>query len=98
MANLLPDESVTFVTICKKAFKPLYDEQDEVLISNLRALRKGLDALKAEDASDDERAQTRWTEAEMILQREAENEDSAASEGVVQVEDDFAMKETAYGI
>lgn len=89
----LPPLSTAFVVIAKKAYKPLYDENDELPISNLGALRLGFEALIKEDGSDFERASALWKEARELLIAEEENETSASALGKVQVEDDFAMEE-----
>lgn len=92
MANLLPDVSTLFVTVCKKAYKPLRAENDELLISNWGALRLALDALNKEDASDFTRADQLWAQAKKLLIAEEENEVGAGAQGPVPVEDSFAME------
>jgi hypothetical protein len=98
MAGFLPDQNTTFITICKKAYKPLFDENDELLISNDGALRLGLEALLKEDASDNQRALELWAEAKQLLCREIENEIGAGAQGTIQMPDDFEMESVGCGL
>lgn len=98
MANLLPDVSEIFVTVCKKSYTPLLNENDELLIGNWGALRLALDALLKEDASDYERANQLWAQAKQLLISEENNLVGAGAQGTVQVQDDFAMEEFPVGI
>lgn len=95
MATTFPPENIAFLTVCKKAYVPLVDDNDESPIMNIGALRLGLMARLKEDASDDARAEMLWGKATRLLQVEEANEVGAGAEGVVQVEDTYAMSEFA---
>jgi hypothetical protein len=81
----------TFTCICKIAYFPLADDNDEVTPGNLGAIRLGLEALQKEDAGDLLRAGQLWDEGRRLLAEESEDDVGAASEGKVQVEDDFEL-------
>lgn len=98
MSALLPAESTAFVTVCKKAFKRTFDENDLLLIGNGPALRKGLEALLKEDASDRTRAEELWADAIAIIRAEADNETSPAAQGTMAVQDDFYMEGIPVGL
>jgi hypothetical protein len=91
--ELLPAESTAFVIIVKKAFKPAYDENDELLISSWGALRNGLEALLKEDGSDPDRADKSWGKAFAALVAEENNMVGAAAQGSLQVEDTYDMEQ-----
>lgn len=84
-----------FLTTCKRAFKAMVNTSDESLIVNIGALRLGLDAILKEDASDFTRAGQLWGQAVRLLQTEESNEVGASAEGVIQMDDTFAMGEFA---
>lgn len=92
MANLLPPVSDVFVTVCKKSFTPLVNEKDELIIGNWGALRLGLQALLAEDASDFERAGQLWAAAKQLLVSEEENLVGAGAQGSIQSDDPYSME------
>lgn len=96
--TLLPDVSTVFVVIAKKAFVPLVNDDDELLIGNWGALRLGLQALLAEDANDFERSDQLWAQAKRFLVQEEENLVGAGAEGVISVSDDFEMQCFPYGL
>jgi hypothetical protein len=96
--TLLPPTSPHFITICKKAYQPLVNENDELLIVNWGALRLGMDALLKEDASDYERAAQLWFMAQQKLTSELENQVSASAQGSVQMDDSFDMESFPVGI
>lgn len=98
MANLRPDVSEIFVVVAKKAYKPLVNENDELLIGNWGALRLALDALLKEDASDTERANQLWAQAKQLLISEENNLVGAGAQGVVQMQDDFEIEAFPVGI
>lgn len=98
MANLLAPVSEVFVTVCKKSFKPLVNENDELLICNWGALRTALDALLKEDASDYERAGQLWAEAKRLLTTEQDNMVGGGAQGSVQMEDSFEMEGFPVGL
>lgn len=97
-AVLLPPVSEVFVTVCKKAYVPLVNDNDPMLIENWGALRLALQALLAEDSSDFERAGQLWGEAKRLLVVEEDNLVGAGSQGSVQMDDAFCMSEFPYGL
>lgn len=93
-----PDISNVFVTLCKKSFKAAFDENDELIVSNIGALKDGLMALLKEDASDPERANRYWGSAIQTVQSETENNIGASAQGVVQMDDSFQMESIPFGL
>lgn len=89
---LLPAVSEIFVVIAKKAYKPLVNENDALVIGNWAALRLGLDALLKEDASDYVRAGVLWAQAKAALISEEENLVGAGAQGAIQMDDSFEME------
>lgn len=98
MAALLPPVSEVFVTICKRAYVPVANDNDQLIIGNWGALRLALQALLAEDASDFERATTLWAQAKQLLIAEEENLVGAGAQGSVDVEDTFFMQGFPVGL
>jgi hypothetical protein len=98
VAPLLPPVSQVFVTICKKAYQPLLNDNDQLLISNWGALRIGLDALNKEDSSDWVRADELWAKAKALLITEEENIVGASAQGSIQMDDAFDMECVPYGL
>ena len=96
--TLLPSTSPHFITICKRAYQPLVNENDELLIQNWGALRLAMDALLKEDASDYERAQQVWFLAIQKLTSELENQVGASAQGSVQMDDSFEMEAFPIGV
>jgi hypothetical protein len=80
-----------FICIAKKEFVPISNDLDELPISNLGALRMGLEALQKEDASDTIRANELWTEALALLAKESQDDEGAGAQGYVQVDDIFDL-------
>jgi hypothetical protein len=80
-----------FICICKRSWVAVVNPDDEVYPSNIGALNHGLRALNKEDAEDYARADELWAMAEKLLTNEVNDDDGAASEGYLQVEDSFAM-------
>lgn len=96
--SVLPAQSTAFIVVCKKAFKRLRDENDELPIDNLGALRQGFEAMLREDSGDIPRSNDLWAKAIGLLQRKEENETSAAAQGTLSMEDDYNMEATAFGL
>lgn len=94
----LPPVSTVFDTLCKKAFKPAYDENDELIVGNIGALKDGLMALLKEDASDKGRANELWASAIQSVTSEAENSIGASAQGVIQMDDGFLMEAVPFGL
>ena len=70
-------EAVTTVhVLCKRTFKPLWDDEDIVYLTNIGALKHGLLGRLAEDNADLERADYHWQRAQLLLE-----EDMASSRG-----------------
>lgn len=86
-----PTGNTTFSTICKRAYVPVTDKTDELLISNWGAIRNGLKALQKEDAEDDVRADALWAKARNLLIAESIN-DTGGAQGSISVENDFEMQ------
>lgn len=98
MATLLPAVSEIFVVVAKRAFVPLVNDNDQLLISNVGALKAGLQALLAEDASDEDRAEFYWAKAKRLLVTEEENLVGAGAEGAIQMDDSFEMERFPVGL
>lgn len=98
MSNLLPPVSEVFVVVAKKAFQRVWNETDELLISNWGALRLALDALNKEDASDFVRSGQLWSQAKGFLVSEEENAVGAGAQGPLAMQDDFSMEQIPYGL
>ena len=81
----------TFVAVCKLAYVPISGDNDEVIPSNVGALRLGFDALQKEDVQDFARAEQLWQKGQLLLANEVTDDTGAGAQGVVQVEDDFQM-------
>lgn len=82
-------DSGQFLAICKKEWQPVVADNDELPISNLGALRMGLEALQKEDSSDTLRANQLWSKAKSLLAEESEDDTGPAAEGRIQIADDF---------
>jgi hypothetical protein len=80
-----------YVAQCKKEFLLAYDDNDQLAIENLGALRMGLEALTKEDAGDFVRANQLWADGRVILAKESADDTGAGAQGKVQIEDDFDM-------
>lgn len=98
MATLLPATSDIFVTICKKAYVPLVNESDQLIIGNWGALKAALQALLAEDANDEDRAEFYWAKAKRLLVTEEDNLVGAGAQGSIQCSDDFCMEGFPVGL
>lgn len=86
------------VTVCKLAYVPIWNENDEVYPSNIGALRLGLEALQREDTQDMTRANALWAQGRGLLAEESEDDTGAGTMSRVQVEDTFDMANTAIGV
>lgn len=80
-----------FVCVCKKEAIAITDDNQELPISNLGAIRMGLEALNKEDANDFARSKQLWTQADQLLNNESQDDEGPAAAGVVHVADDFFM-------
>lgn len=90
--------STAFVTICKKSFIFVADENDELVIGNLGALKYGLEALTKEDTNDYDEAAKLWAEARRLLVVEESNNMGAGSEGNIELDDSFNMEAFPVGL
>lgn len=79
------------LTVCKIAWQPISNDNDEVLPGNIGAIRMALEALQNEDSEDYVRAQAKWQIAYQLLASEVEDDTGAGADGVVQVMDTFQM-------
>jgi len=80
-----------FLTVCKRASVPIFNDNDEVIPPNIGAYRFGLEALTKEDAQDFARAEMMWQKAFDLLTNEVQDDTGSGSEGSVQVDDTFQM-------
>jgi hypothetical protein len=97
-AALLPPVSQAFIVQVKRSFVEAYDENDELLISNLGALKWGLRALAKEDAENWDVAAKLWKEAQRLLAVEQANDIGASAEGTIQTDDSFFMEAFPIGL
>jgi hypothetical protein len=81
-----------FICVAKKEWIPVVADNDELPISNLGALRFGLEALQMEDARDAVRSRELWAEAKKLLGAENDDDTGAGAEGTVSVSDDWDMQ------
>jgi hypothetical protein len=81
-----------FICVAKKEWIPIVADNDELPISNLGALRMGLEALQMEDARDRVRAKELWDDAKMLLATENDDDTGAGAEGIVNLSDDWDMQ------
>lgn len=79
------------ITICKRAYVAIYNDNDEVIPGNIGALRFGLEALQNEDAQNWGAAKELWDLAESELSKESADDDGAGAMASVQVDDTFGM-------
>lgn len=79
------------VTVCKREYVAISQDRDEVIPSNIGALRFGMEALNVEDARSDIEAQGMWDKAYKLLSDEVEDDDGAGVIQAVTVADDFHM-------
>jgi hypothetical protein len=73
------DETVVHV-LCKRAFKPLLEQQpdDALYVGNINAIKHGLLGRIAEDNADLERADYHWNKCMFLLEEEASSSRGAA--------------------
>ena len=83
--------SSQILCVVKVGYKPVVNANDPLPITNLGALRFGLEALRKEDAEDYARAKELWKDAKDLLITESEDDTGAGATGKVQVEDDFEL-------
>jgi hypothetical protein len=69
--NRATDGQTVVHVLCKRAFKPLIDDDDICYIANIGALKHGLLGRIAEDAADLERANYHWQLCTKLLDEEA---------------------------
>lgn len=86
-----------FSAVCKKAFVPLTSDDDEMPVDNLNALQAAIDALAKRDASDYTRQSQLIGEGKRLLAEQSGDETGPEAEGVIQVDDDYAMGEMNEG-
>lgn len=76
--NRATDGQTVVHVLCKRAFKPLIDDDDICYIANIGALKHGLLGRIAEDAADLERANYHWQLCTKLLDEEAASAMGAA--------------------
>ncbi len=81
-----------FSCVCKRAFVPLTDDNDELPIDNLNALQNAIDALAKRDASDYTRQGQLIAEGKRLLSEESADETGPEAEGNIQIDDDYDME------
>jgi hypothetical protein len=86
-------DSGKFLAVCKKEWVAVSLDNDELPISNLGAIRMGLEALQTEDAKDYTRAEQLWKKSNNLLSQESEDDEGSGATGVIQVNDDFCVAE-----
>jgi hypothetical protein len=69
--NRSTDGETTVHVLCKRAFRPLEDDDDICYVSNIGALKHGLLGRMAEDNADLERAEYHWQRCTKLLDEEA---------------------------
>lgn len=84
------------LTICKREWTSVSNDNDEVVPGNLGALRFGMEALLKENAQDFTRAEEWWGKAYQLLANEVEDDQGAGATSPVQVADSFMMADGAY--
>lgn len=84
-------DSGQFIAVCKKEFVFLTNDNQRMPISNIGALRDGLEALQKEDASAFGAADELWARADKLLATESQDDEGAGAQGTVQVNDDFDL-------
>lgn len=72
-------DGVAVHVLCKRAFRPLVNDEDITYIGNLNAIKNGVLATVAEDSNDVERAQMFWNTAFQLMEEEASSTRGAAS-------------------
>src|SRR5215831_11862594 len=80
-----------FNCVCKRAFVPLTDDDQEMPIDNLNALQAMIDALNKRDASDYTREAQLIAEGRQALEEQSADETGPQAEGVISVDDDYDM-------
>jgi hypothetical protein len=72
------DNGTVVHVLCKRAFRPLVNDEDITYVGNLNAIKNGFLATVAEDSNDIERAQMFWQSAFQLLEEEASSTRGAA--------------------
>jgi len=80
-----------FTCICKLAFQLLENDDDVLPIQNINALQTGLQARAKKRVNDFAREKELWAQAKEELNEQKDNYEGAASQGVVQYEDNFEL-------
>jgi hypothetical protein len=70
-------ETVVHV-LCKRAFQPLYKDNQIVHVGNIGAIKHGLLGRLMEDAADIERAQYHWSQCMLLMEEEVNSSRGAA--------------------
>jgi hypothetical protein len=87
-----------YVTICKLAFNAVTNDNDELVLGNIGAYKKGLQALLKEDNEDYQRANQLWADAKKILADEVGDDTGYGADDVVQLSDDFHVTPISWGL
>lgn len=88
-----PGTTTYFSAVCKKAFVPVTNNDDELPIDNLNALQAALDALAKRDSNDYARQRQLLSQSEESLNRQSGDETGPNAEGNIAFDDEFGMNE-----
>jgi hypothetical protein len=80
-------DNPTYIAVVKKEWLPIVDDNQVLPISNLGAIRNGLEALQCEDAKDRVRAKQLWQDGKELLSDEAFDDEGAGAIATVQIDD-----------
>ena len=72
------DGTTVVHVLCKRAFQPLYDDNDIVFVGNIGAIKQGLLGRLMEDNADIERAQYHWNQCMLLMEEEVNSSRGAA--------------------
>lgn len=87
-----------YLAAIKQDYIPLTSEDQEVIPSNIGALKFGLMALLKEDSQDFERANQLWQMGQNLLALQEDDDTGAGAEGKVIIEDDLNLYTLGRGL
>ncbi len=85
------EEPGQLLTVCKREWMPVANDNDPIFPGNIGANRFGMQALLKEDAEDFARAEEMWNKAFQLLANEAQDDTGAGANTPVQVADSYMM-------
>lgn len=80
-----------YLTVCKREWMTISNDNDPVVPGNIGALRFGLQALLKEDAEDYQRAEEMWQKAEQLLANESQDDTGAGADTPVRMADSWGL-------